>query len=80
MSIEQMTNEADGETIRATKDDDGVIVIESAACDDDGQEQPWAVWQQVATRYPDGRIEADVPPEQWTEARTATVNDVLRLL
>jgi hypothetical protein len=81
MRQEQITNEADGESIRATRHDDGTIVVEWSRCDADGHPTDFG-WVELARCPPDGSIDyADGRGgESWTDARTATVNDVLRLL
>lgn len=81
MRQEQMTNDVDHESVRATRYDDGTIVVEWSPCDADGYSTDFG-WTELARVDTDGtRHYADGQDgETWTEARTATINYVLRII
>ena len=78
-----ITNEADREVIRGTRHSDGVIVVEWCPCDDTPDMGPSDFgWVELARREEDGETQyADGKGgDSWSEARSATVNDVLRMV
>ncbi len=78
---EQMTNDADGEVIRVTRDGEGNRVIEWCPCGDDGHESEFG-WIEIARIDADGSrwCSDEQDGETWTESRTATINDLLRIV
>lgn len=79
--IEQMTNDADGESLRVTRDDKGNRVIEWSPCDEDGHPTDFG-WIELARIDEDGtRWYADGQGgESWTDCRNAVINDLLRMI
>lgn len=82
MRTEQITNEADSESIRIEKDADGSLVVSWCPCDADGNANDSFGWIEIARRDADGEMfyADEQGGESWTEARTNAVNDLLRML
>lgn len=81
MHQEQMTNDADRESLRVTRDNDGNRVIEWCPCDEDGYPTDFG-WVEIARIDANGsRWYSDSQDGgTWTDARTATINDLLRMV
>lgn len=81
MRQEQMTNNADGESLRVTRDDHGNRIIEWCPCDVDGYPTDFG-WVELARIDADGErwYADDQEGETWTEARNAIINDLLRMV